>query len=803
MSAIGQHLVESLVRNGAREIVVTSRKMVNCKAFDRILRTYQSKCKISTYVLDVTNEASIESLFSTLVGGFSCVFFLAGIFQVSSVVDLDIADLFDVVAVKRAASGIYHHLCHRGSLPALFLTISSVTVLGMEGSGAYATANGELEWLAINGEKCVSLRLGPVDMENSMANQTAKAFFLKRGCLSLSIDSVIQKIEGIIACARAEKLLPSVISLLNVDIPLWNKCRAWDTSFQGFERKLDLKTLNTPTTERSNGVTIDGSDEIGKIRSILRKSLQINASGRIEENTPFENLGLYSIVGSTFAGLLTNAFKVIVSPDDLYHHNDLRKLANFLSSRQDEDGGSASNSRAKPSLRKPIGQDNVLDIVQPLRKANLGEDVYIASSTNMTLKERIHPTASIDPSAKIAENVVVGPYTIIGPGVIIESDCSIKPHCVVEAGVRIGKACVIGHHVYLGAYTELGVNCILKQNIIITGRARLGNHVHIFSGACIGEAGEANSRPVAIGVVTVGNYVTLREGVIIHSPTDTSSTTVGNNSYLMHGVHVAHDCHIGERVTVGPHAVFAGFCDVQYGAWIGLNSTFHQQTTVGAYAMVGMSTRVTRDVPPFCTFVDNVCVKLNSFGLTKVHKIAQRDVDLVMQYFQYAWPDLPRETTWFSHVIRRFFSTRKEKAAGRSLGPIIFGKYDTETNKQSKTKLNCYTLRQSILTILCKTLHLPTSQNIQDDTPFEYLGLDSIVGGRFASSLSNRFKVEISADDIYKHDNLRSLCEYINLKMNGVEVPGNAVSTKEVQLPDNHLNSVEDIKSILKKTLTT
>ena len=424
-----------------------------------------------------------------------------------------------------------------------------------------------------------------------------------------------------------------------------------------------------------------------------------------------------------------------------------------------------------------------------------GKTCKLPFGTNMTLKKRIHPTASIDPSAKIAENVVVGPYTIIGPGVIIESDCSIKPHCVIETGVRIGKACVIGHHVYLGAYTELGVNCILKQNISITGRARLGNHVHIFSGACIGEAGEANSRPVAIGVVTVGNYVTLREGVIIHSPTDTSSTTVGNNTYLMHGVHVAHDCHIGERVTVGPHAVFAGFCDVQYGAFIGLNSTFHQRTTVGAYAMVGMSTRVTRDVPPFCTFVDNVCVKLNSFGLTRLHKIAQRDVDLVMQYFQYGWPDLPRETTWFSHVIRRFFSTRKEKAAGRSLGPIIFGRYDTETNKQSKTKCNGYTLMQSIWAILCKTLHLPASQNIQNDTPFEYLGLDSIVGGRFASSLSNSFKVEISADDIYKHDNLRSLCEYINLKMNGVEVPGNAVSTKEVQLSDNHSNSVEDIKS--------
>ena len=102
---------------------------------------------------------------------------------------------------------------------------------------------------------------------------------------------------------------------------------------------------------------------------------------------------------------------------------------------------------------------------------------------------------------------------------------------------------------------------------------------------------------------------------------------------------------------------------------------------------------------------------------------------------------------------------------------------------------------EDIKSILKKTLHLPASQNIQNDTPFEYLGLDSIVGGRFASSLSNSFKVEISADDIYKHDNLRSLCEYINLKMNGVEVPGNAVSTKEVQLSDNHSNSVEDIKS--------
>ena len=78
--------------------------------------------------------------------------------------------------------------------------------------------------------------------------------------------------------------------------------------------------------------------------------------------------------------------------------------------------------------------------------------------------------------------------------------------------------------------------------------------------------------------------------------------------------------------------------------------------------------RVLRVMCPFCTFVDNVCVKLNSFGLTRLHG-AQRDVDLVMQYFQYGWPDLPEGLHGF-HVIEDF-STRKEKAAGRSLGPII------------------------------------------------------------------------------------------------------------------------------------
>ncbi|VAW74654.1 Acyl-[acyl-carrier-protein]--UDP-N-acetylglucosamine O-acyltransferase, partial [hydrothermal vent metagenome] len=51
----------------------------------------------------------------------------------------------------------------------------------------------------------------------------------------------------------------------------------------------------------------------------------------------------------------------------------------------------------------------------------------------------IHPTAIIDPQARVAADVIVGPYSVIGAGVEIDVGCWIAPHVVIAGDTFIGR----------------------------------------------------------------------------------------------------------------------------------------------------------------------------------------------------------------------------------------------------------------------------------------------------------------------------------------------------------------------------
>ena len=54
----------------------------------------------------------------------------------------------------------------------------------------------------------------------------------------------------------------------------------------------------------------------------------------------------------------------------------------------------------------------------------------------------IHPSAIIDPSAKLGKNVQIGPYVIIGKNVEIGEGTKIGPYCVIE-NTKMGKRPII------------------------------------------------------------------------------------------------------------------------------------------------------------------------------------------------------------------------------------------------------------------------------------------------------------------------------------------------------------------------
>ena len=177
----------------------------------------------------------------------------------------------------------------------------------------------------------------------------------------------------------------------------------------------------------------------------------------------------------------------------------------------------------------------------------------------------IHPTAIVDPSAQIAEDVEIGPFCVIGPHVKIDSGC------IIDSGVKID------------CYTEIGKNC------------------KIYHGAVIGTPPQdVKFKPSEITYIKIGSGNLIREFVTIHSATGAGNeTVVGDNNFLMAYVHVGHNCHLGSNITISNAASFAGHVHIEDNAVIGGMTGVHQFVRIGSFAMVGGCSRITKDVPPF------------------------------------------------------------------------------------------------------------------------------------------------------------------------------------------------------------
>lgn len=186
----------------------------------------------------------------------------------------------------------------------------------------------------------------------------------------------------------------------------------------------------------------------------------------------------------------------------------------------------------------------------------------------------IHPTAIIDPGAKLGSNVSVGPYSVI------ESDCEIGDNVWIDSHVKIAR------------YTTIGSGC------------------RIYKGALVGE--EPQDHRFKVGTVArtvIGANATLREYVTIHrSPFENEITSVGEGTLLMAFCHVGHDARIGNYVTAANHTAFSGHVIVEDRAVLSGYVLIHQFCRIGALAMIGGRTIIRQDVPPFCMLAENETV---------------------------------------------------------------------------------------------------------------------------------------------------------------------------------------------------
>jgi UDP-N-acetylglucosamine acyltransferase len=177
---------------------------------------------------------------------------------------------------------------------------------------------------------------------------------------------------------------------------------------------------------------------------------------------------------------------------------------------------------------------------------------------------------------------------------VIHPTAIVHPRATVGEDAEIGPFCVVGENVAIGARTKL------LSHVVVNGHTTIGEDTEIYPFCSIGAPSQDRKYHGERSYTKIGSRTTLREYVTVNRATgEDDATAVGDDTLLLAYVHVAHNCRIGNNVTMSSTAQLAGHVIVEDYATIGGLTGVHQFVRVGAHAMVGGMSRLGTDVPPY------------------------------------------------------------------------------------------------------------------------------------------------------------------------------------------------------------
>ena len=197
---------------------------------------------------------------------------------------------------------------------------------------------------------------------------------------------------------------------------------------------------------------------------------------------------------------------------------------------------------------------------------------------------KIHPSAVVDPKAKIADDVEIGAHCVVGPDVTLGAGCKLIAQC------------------FVGGYTTMG-----KGNMV-------------FPFVSIGTAPQDYGYKGGISYTKIGDNNYFREGVTVQPGTQPETDTViGNRCLLMANSHVAHNCVLGDNVILVNCATLGGYVNVGNNCLISAITAIHQFCRIGRFAVLSGCSAISKDLPPFmiCSGRNGAILGINIVGLRR------------------------------------------------------------------------------------------------------------------------------------------------------------------------------------------
>lgn len=178
----------------------------------------------------------------------------------------------------------------------------------------------------------------------------------------------------------------------------------------------------------------------------------------------------------------------------------------------------------------------------------------------------------------------------------IHQSAVVGKNCDLADSVKVGQNCVIGDNVTVGENTSFLANVFVADNV------KIGSNNEFFPSSVIGERPQILGwgPDAEYGGLVIGDNNVFREQVTIHpSMHKGKSTRIGNGELLMIGVHIGHDCILGDNIVMSNYCQIAGHCSIEEGVWFSGGVMVHQFITIGKWCYATAMSGINKDIPPF------------------------------------------------------------------------------------------------------------------------------------------------------------------------------------------------------------
>mgnify|MGYP001407888307 CR=1 FL=1 len=197
----------------------------------------------------------------------------------------------------------------------------------------------------------------------------------------------------------------------------------------------------------------------------------------------------------------------------------------------------------------------------------------------------------------------------------------VHPSSYISEEVKLANNVKIGPYCYLNGNINIGENTELKSHVVISGNTNIGKNNTFYPFSNIGCDPQDLKFKGEDSNLNIGNSNIFRENVTISKGTRDGGmlTHINNKNLFMTGVHIAHDCKIGNENIFVNQVTLGGHVNIMDNIVVGGLSAIIQFVTIGSYSMIGGMSGIDKNVLPFSLAIGNRA-KLRGLNLVGIRR---------------------------------------------------------------------------------------------------------------------------------------------------------------------------------------